>query len=186
MSLASSTRCLPGFSKRLNSLLDATDVPMTGRYALIAKVTGMGHSNSRALFINDRPPKKAQFVSKLLHYFVSNIGATLDTRCEIADIHDYLYLDKGPIKTQLLASLAQADSDVSHIPLPVQTKVIRQLTVLSDRESLDVFVSLSDPQLNALLKTLMLFVHEGQDGGSGKAFEDVAKSAFTLAKYNLL
>lgn len=65
-----------GFSIRLNHVLDLINLPQPGRYSYIARVTGMGHSNSRTIFLNDRPPKKTIFMQKLtthLSYEVNRI-----------------------------------------------------------------------------------------------------------------
>jgi hypothetical protein len=52
------THYVGGFAKRLNAVMDTMGLPDSGRYTYIKQITGMEHSNSRSIFLDDRPQER--------------------------------------------------------------------------------------------------------------------------------
>jgi len=90
-----------GFAFRLNRLLDMLDLPVTGRYAYVAKVTGMGNSNSRSLFVSDRPPKKSVFLEKLSAHLSKELDRLHAVAIETNKVKTFLLLGDSEISAWL-------------------------------------------------------------------------------------
>ncbi|OES24435.1 hypothetical protein [Alteromonas macleodii] len=175
-----------GFSSRLNRLLDELGLPMTGRYAYIAKITGMGHSNSRSMFINDRPPKKQQFVDKLLAHFVQNLSHLKIDTLETSDIVDYLFFDRGKVRDFYVQLGAESMLDVSQVPFHIQSEVSDILKSAGLEQGIDIFKDIDSGQRERMLRKLMLFAHESNALTENGEFVEIATSAVTLSRHGLL
>jgi len=175
-----------GFAKRLNSILDTLGLPNPGRYAYIKNVTGMGHSNSRSIFINDRPPKNKTFQNNLVSHLAQALTTKLGGDIPSEEVLHFLNTGNGHVGLLVTPDNAILEKAVSAIPLAFQSKLALVVNEIGLENGINVFDDIDSAQLTLLLKKMSVHAHQNNKDMKGEEFKRVVVSAITLAEHALL
>jgi hypothetical protein len=189
MSVQDKTRakqCVSGFAKRLNSLLDALGLPNPGRYAYIKNVTGMGHSNSRSIFINDRPPKNQTFQNNLVSHLAQALTTKFERDIPIEEVFRFLFTGNGHVGSLMNPDNPNVEKELLAIPLVFQSKLALVVNEIGQQNGISVFDDINSTQLTLLLKKMSIYAYESDADMKSELFRSVVLSAITLAEHALL
>ncbi|MFT7052886.1 MAG: hypothetical protein ACJAU1_000436 [Psychromonas sp.] len=175
-----------GFAKRLNSILDALGLPNPGRYAYIKNVTGMGHSNSRSIFINDRPPKNQTFQNNLVTHLAQALTTKSGTDIPREEVLSFLLTGNGHIGLLVTPDDPILEKAVSAIPLVFQSKLALVVNEIGQKKGINVLEDIDRTQLTLLLKKMSVYAHQYDADMKSEVFKTVVLSAIILAEHTLL
>jgi hypothetical protein len=175
-----------GFARRLNSVLDALGLPNPGRYLFIKNITGMGHSNSRSLFVDDRPPKKQIFLDNLCTSLASELTNKVDSPISQVDMYNFLICGNGIVAKFINTGVSDLESALLTIPVSFQSRLAVVVNEIGRENKVDIFSQLDNQQLDILLKKMSVYAHKNNANTDSDDFKVIVSSAIRLAEHSLL
>lgn len=177
---------VPGFSNRLHLMLDVIGHQKTGRYSYIAEITGMAKSNSRAVFVNDRPPKKQLFNDLLSQYLSTELMKRRDISVGPKEILEYLLSGSLHIANKIEPLLKSPYIEIAHIPEAFKMKLGIYIDKVAAENNVDVFGDIDSQQFEKMMVKLGNYLYKEDTELSHRTSSEIVKSSLVLATKELL
>lgn len=186
-------RTVPGFTKRLNEVLELAGFRAYGRQKAVSQLAGLSQAGVKKLYAEDRPPRLKSF-NRLLDNLQKIMIEAKDVFYTREQLEEYLLLGRGDISLIGLqpdsgAQKSNARLDIAEFVRkdPVYTsRIIISIENVAKTEGVDTAIDITATDMKLIQHRIVNYCHKNKADPDSEKVKRLIFSLLELAKQELL